>query len=86
MLIEGMQGQGPTGAGVAKRMGDAWLATCFDAYNNTGYMYEKYNAFEFGVGGGGGEYVPQVGFGWSNGVVLSILNQSYESIPSPFAL
>lgn len=42
-------------------------------------MYEKYNAFEVGVGGGGGEYVPQVGFGWSNGVALLLLQQAYPA-------
>lgn len=42
-------------------------------------MYEKYNAYEVGVGGGGGEYVPQVGFGWTNGVALYLLNKSLPS-------
>lgn len=28
---------------------------------------------QVGVGGGGGEYVPQKGFGWSNGVALYLL-------------
>lgn len=37
-------------------------------------MYEKYNAFQVGVGGGGGEYTPQLGFGWSNGVALVLLD------------
>ena len=35
--------------------------------------YEKYNALIPGQGGGGGEYTPQVGFGWSNGVALWML-------------
>lgn len=39
-------------------------------------MYEKYNAYEVGVGGGGGEYKPQIGFGWSNGVALVLLNST----------
>jgi len=39
-------------------------------------MYEKYNAYEVGVGGGGGEYTPQVGFGWTNGVALYLLNRT----------
>lgn len=30
-----------------------------------------------GVGGGGGEYVPQIGFGWTNGVALVLLQQLY---------
>jgi hypothetical protein len=41
-------------------------------------MYEKYNAYEMGVGGGGGEYIPQVGFGWSNAVALILLNRSHS--------
>ena len=41
-------------------------------------MYEKYNAFEVGVGGGGGEYTPQIGFGWSNGVALILLDMMYR--------
>jgi len=36
-------------------------------------MFEKYNAFQHGSGGGGGEYTPQVGFGWTNGVALVLL-------------
>ena len=50
------------------------------AYDNTGYMYEKYNAFEVGVGGGGGEYVPQIGFGWTNAVALLLLDQMYPDV------
>lgn len=42
-------------------------------------MYEKYNAYEIGVGGGGGEYTPQIGFGWSNGVSLVMLNYTYSN-------
>lgn len=39
-------------------------------------MYEKYDALAFGHGGGGGEYVPQVGFGWSNAVALVLIDQA----------
>lgn len=45
-------------------------------------MYEKYNAFKVGVGGGGGEYVPQIGFGWTNGVALVLLNTSFAMAES----
>lgn len=37
-------------------------------------MYEKYNATLLGVGGSGGEYDVQIGFGWSNGVALYYLD------------
>ena len=36
-------------------------------------MFEKYSVLRAGVGGDGGEYAPQVGFGWSNGVALCLL-------------
>jgi hypothetical protein len=52
------------------------------AYDATDFMYEKYNAFEVGVGGGGGEYVPQIGFGWSNAVALMLLNDLYPAAVS----
>ena len=63
-------------------IGSAWLQTNYEAFQATGYMYEKYNAFEMGIGGGGGEYVPQIGFGWSNGVALCLIYaQYYHKIP-----
>ena len=58
----------------AKELSTRWLETCMKAWMNSGYMYEKYDAVEMGKGGGGGEYVPQIGFGWSNGVVFELLH------------
>lgn len=46
-------------------------------------MYEKYNAYEVGVGGGGGEYTPQIGFGWSNAVALILINDTYHDYVPP---
>lgn len=62
---------------LSNTVANRWLNTNYLAYNATGYMYEKYNSFEVGVGGGGGEYIPQIGFGWSNGVALVLLDQLY---------
>ena len=39
----------------------------------------RYDAFRVGEGGGGGEYVPQTGFGWSNGVAM-VLRLGVEGI------
>ena len=36
-------------------------------------MFEKYNVSSEGNTGRGGEYKPQVGFGWTNGVILDLL-------------
>ena len=74
-VIEGLRNLGiPKALTSANQIKEAWLNTCYLAYNETGYMYEKYNAFEIGQGGGGGEYTPQIGFGWSNGIVHNDIN------------
>eukprot|EP01031_Cornospumella_fuschlensis_P032712 gene32712-39547_t len=64
----------------AATLASTWLASCYTAYNETGYMYEKYDALAFGHGGGGGEYVPQVGFGWSNAVALVLIDQAAKML------
>jgi len=38
-------------------------------------MYEKFNAVEIGKPGSGGEYTVQTGFGWSNGVLLWLMEK-----------
>lgn len=38
-------------------------------------MYEKYDCTSMGKSGDGGEYRAQSGFGWTNGVVLEMLNK-----------
>jgi alpha,alpha-trehalase len=76
LLVEGLDARGSQceeAIALATRLRQQWLRTCYEAWRETGYMYEKYNATAQGQGGGGGEYVPQVGFGWTNGVALSFL-------------
>ena len=41
---------------------------------NKGHMFEKYDATSENSEGGGGEYEVQLGFGWTNGVVLDFLS------------
>lgn len=50
-----------------------WVRSNFIAYRDTRAMYEKYSALELGGHGGGGEYEIQLGFGWSNGVIMDFL-------------
>ena len=57
----------------ARELGSRWLNSTLLAFQRTGFMFEKYDATTVGRGGGGGEYVPQVGFGWTNGVALQLL-------------
>jgi alpha,alpha-trehalase len=43
-------------------------------------MHEKYSCEVAGGVGGGGEYTPQVGFGWTNGVALDLLRRYRHTI------
>lgn len=38
-------------------------------------FFPQYNVLQAGETGTGGEYVPQTGFGWTNGVVLEFLDR-----------
>lgn len=57
-----------------------WIRSNFIAYRDTRAMYEKYSALELGGHGGGGEYEVQLGFGWSNGVVMDFLAKYGDKI------
>ncbi len=59
--------------GLADRIKQAWVKTCMDTYAREGKMVEKYNVREPNKLGGGGEYVLQDGFGWTNGVLAALL-------------
>uniref|UniRef100_A0A803L586 Trehalase n=1 Tax=Chenopodium quinoa TaxID=63459 RepID=A0A803L586_CHEQI len=52
-----------------------WIRTNYASYKTTGEMHEKYNVDKCGDIGGGGEYIAQTGFGWTNGVVLALLEE-----------
>lgn len=82
MLIEGLEQFGADDAGaseLANELASAWVDSGLVAWQTTGFMYEKYDATKPGVGGGGGEYTPQIGFGWSNGVALVLLTRTTAS-------
>ena len=49
-----------------------WLTTNERIYAQTGKMMEKYDVMNQNLEAGGGEYPLQDGFGWSNGVFLSM--------------
>ncbi|CAG8616406.1 2696_t:CDS:2 [Ambispora leptoticha] len=51
--------------------------------NDVGHIFEKYNATNLTIPGGGGEYVVQTGFGWTNGITLWILDKFSEIIQAP---
>lgn len=49
-----------------------WLATGEALFTNEGKFVEKYNVVDPTARGGGGEYVLQDGFGWTNGVFMAL--------------
>lgn len=60
---------------LADKIKKAWVKTCTDVYKREGKMVEKYNVIEPDKLGGGGEYVLQDGFGWTNGVLAALLSE-----------
>ena len=57
----------------ALSLAQAWIDTTYCGFKNYKMMFEKYDVHAPGQPGGGGEYVVQAGFGWTNGVVLELL-------------
>ncbi|KAL7100380.1 hypothetical protein ACP275_09G142400 [Erythranthe tilingii] len=76
MIVEGLVRSGSEQARcLAEDIAVKWIRTNYVAYKKTGAMHEKYDVQKCGAYGGGGEYIPQTGFGWSNGVVLAFLEE-----------
>jgi len=70
--------------GLAAEIARRWLATVASLYTHDCKLVEKYHVEHAGhpaVGGGGGEYPLQDGFGWSNGVA-SALMAIYGDVPA----
>ncbi|KAH9317208.1 hypothetical protein KI387_018977, partial [Taxus chinensis] len=76
IIIEGIvKHSSKEGKSLAVDIARRWIRTNYAAYKSTGQMHEKYDIEACGKIGNGGEYTPQTGFGWSNGVVLALLEK-----------
>ncbi|XP_017782171.1 PREDICTED: trehalase isoform X2 [Nicrophorus vespilloides] len=74
MIIVGLSNTGNKAASrLAYELADRWVRSNYKAYAETEAMFEKYDATVLGGHGGGGEYEVQLGFGWSNGVIMDLL-------------
>lgn len=62
-------------SGEADRGARRWVQNNIELYQRTGKLFEKYNVVEVGRLTGGGEYELQHGFGWTNGVLLSLMDR-----------
>ncbi|XP_076176927.1 trehalase isoform X2 [Ptiloglossa arizonensis] len=58
---------------LAYEISQRWVRSNYKAFNETQAMFEKYDATVSGGHGGGGEYEVQLGFGWSNGIIMDLL-------------
>jgi len=73
ITINGLEnyGQKKLACEIAKR----WIKLCTDVFRRTGKLMEKYNVVDTHLEAGGGEYPGQDGFGWTNGVLLALINK-----------
>uniref|UniRef100_A0AB38ZEW6 Trehalase n=1 Tax=Oncocephalus sp. TaxID=2944721 RepID=A0AB38ZEW6_9HEMI len=67
---------------LAFELAERWVHSNHKAYEETHAMFEKYDATVVGGHGGGGEYEVQLGFGWSNGVIMDLLYKYGDRIVS----
>uniref|UniRef100_A0A8C2F2H5 Trehalase n=1 Tax=Cyprinus carpio TaxID=7962 RepID=A0A8C2F2H5_CYPCA len=83
MIIEGLSGLNSAHAKeLAFSLAQRWIQTNWRAYIKYEAMFEKYDVNGDGKPGGGGEYEVQLGFGWTNGAALQLLNQYGDRLSS----
>jgi len=58
---------------LATEIARRWTAMVDAEFQRSGWLHEKYDV-EHERGGGGGEYPPQLGFGWTNGVTAAFID------------
>ena len=76
LIIQGLENTGdPRAKKLAFDLAQKWILNNFEAYKESmpNAMFEKYDVTVVGLPGGGGEYDVQLGFGWTNGVILELL-------------
>jgi alpha,alpha-trehalase len=73
ILVLGLRRVGtPLAHRTAVDIADRFTNAVAEEWQTSGHLHEKYDAS--GRVGTGGEYEPQVGFGWTNGVCLHFLD------------
>ena len=60
---------------LAHEIARRWCSLNIAVYEETGLLLEKYNVEDPAVLAGGGEYELQDGFGWTNGVLITLMNK-----------
>lgn len=60
---------------LARLIAERWVTLNIKIFHRTGKLMEKYNVTDTNLEAGGGEYPSQDGFGWTNGVLLKLMNK-----------
>jgi alpha,alpha-trehalase len=60
---------------LAKEIATRWVNLNKKVFLKTGRLMEKYDVININKPSGGGEYPSQDGFGWTNGVLLALMNK-----------
>ena len=60
---------------LARTIATRWIGLNAEVFRQTGKLMEKYNVIDPHLEAGGGEYPLQDGFGWTNGVLLRLINK-----------
>jgi alpha,alpha-trehalase len=72
VAVIGLRNYGETG--LAQSIAERWVASVIEEYELAGKLVEKYNVTMVcgSLAGSGGEYATQIGFGWTNGVLIGL--------------
>ena len=71
IAVEGLRAYGFDA--LAKEIATRWVRKTIVGYKQTAELVEKYDVTTTGGDAGrGGEYATQIGFGWTNGVLLAL--------------
>lgn len=60
---------------LAREIAGRWVRLNKKVFRQTGRLMEKYDVVNLNRPAGGGEYPSQDGFGWTNGVLLALMNK-----------
>lgn len=71
ITVKGLENYGYTE--IANKIKERFVDTAFKSFKQTGALFEKYNMIEAKSFAGGGEYKLQIGFGWTNGVIMDFM-------------
>lgn len=73
VTIQGLENYGESI--LSKAIAERWVALNKKVFFATGKLLEKYDVVDSTKESGGGEYPTQDGFGWTNGVLLALINK-----------